>query len=130
MREIRTSSLSQSQLDVLSSVGQDLSTLELKITNSSYKLHRLGNLRSLTSLSMSGMNYRQSRMGVALVALAPQLQKLCFDHVNGLDTGDIRSIGQHCKVLGKLEEVSKSPFLIYICRAPDSVQLHRSKKHF
>lgn len=100
--EIRTSSLTQAQIEIMSSLCKNLVTLELKITNSSYKLHRLGNLRCLTTLSMSGVNYRQSKLGVAMLALAPQIQKLSFDHINGLDTKDMRSIGQYCTKLADL----------------------------
>ena len=98
--EIRTSSLTQSQIQTMSSLCQDLVSLELKITNNSFKLQCLSNLLSLTSLSMSGVNYKQSRLVVAMLALAQKLKHLSFDHVNGLDTGDLRTIGQDCTKLG------------------------------
>ena len=127
--EIRTASLTQSQIELLPALCQDLVTLELKITNNSYKLHRLGNLLSLTSLTLSGMNYRQSRLGVAMMALAPQLQNLSFDHVNGLDTADLRSLGQYCKHLGKIIKMYVLSICIYIVRMTYPSQLHNSKKH-
>jgi len=97
--EIRSASLTQSQIEVMSSLCPNLVSLELKITNNSYKLQKLCYLLSLTSLSVSGVNYRQSRLVVAMLALAQKLQSLSFDHVNGLDTGDLRTIGQDCTKL-------------------------------
>ena len=38
-----------------------------------------------------------------MLALAPQIQKLSFDHINGLDTKDMRSIGQYFTKLGKFD---------------------------
>ena len=100
--EIRSASLTQSQIEVMSSLCPNLVSLELKITNNSYKLQKLCYLLSLTSLSVSGVNYRQSRLVVAMLALAQKLQSLSFDHVNGLDTADLRTIGQDCTKLRKV----------------------------
>ena len=100
--EIKTSSLTQSQIEIMSSLCHNLVKLELKITNNSYKLQKLCNLLSLTSLSVSGVNYRQSRLVVAMMALAPKLRHLSFDHINGMDTGDLRCIGQDCINLGRV----------------------------
>ena len=36
------------------------------------------------------VHYRESRLGVALLALSPHLSRLVLDHLNGLDTGDLR----------------------------------------
>ena len=63
------------------------------------------------------------------MALAPQLHNLSFDHVNGLDTGDLRSLGQYCKHLGKIERIYVLSIKIYIFRMSDPFQLHDSKKH-
>ena len=102
LTDIRTSSLTQSQIQRMCFLCQDLVSLEIKITNNSYKLQCLSNLISLTSLSMSGVNYKQSRLVVAMLALSLKLQSLYLEHVNGLDTGDLRTIGQDCTALGML----------------------------
>ena len=78
----------------------NLSKLCIKMTNSSYKLHTLAILSWLTELVVSDVNYRQSRLGVAVMGLSGAIQTLCLEHVNGWDTTDFRSMGQHCKHLG------------------------------
>ena len=99
LHELRASTLSQQQIELLPSYWSGLKCLELRNINQSYRLHRLGSLTSLSNLSVSGVHYRQSRLGVALLALSPRLTRLSLDHLNGLDTGDLRTIGQHCQAL-------------------------------
>ena len=102
LQELRASTLSQQQIELLPSCWSGLKCLELRNINQSYRLHRLGSLVALSNLSVSGVHYRQSRLGVALLALSPRLTRLSLDHLNGLDTGDLRTIGQHCQALRDL----------------------------
>ena len=48
------------------------------------------------------MNYRQSRLGVAMMGVASRLRTLAMDHVYGWDTTDLRAVGQYCSQLGRL----------------------------
>ena len=54
-------------------------------------------------MGVADLNYRQSRLGVALMGLASRLRTLGLDHVYAWDTGDLRAVGQHCRHLGEGE---------------------------
>lgn len=58
--------------------------------------------RTLSDLEVADLNYRQSRLGVAMMGVASRLRTLTMDHVYGWDTTDLRGIGQYCGQLGAL----------------------------
>ena len=50
---------------------------------------------------MADLNYRQSRLGLAIMGLSSRLRHLALDHVYGWDTTDLRAVGQYCSQLGE-----------------------------
>jgi len=67
------------------------------------KLHKLGTLQHLQNIHVSGPNYRSCNLGVFLLGRAPVLSRLYLEHVSGMDSCDLRSIGQY---LVSLEELT------------------------
>ena len=94
-----TSFTLNNNLAVTSCAG--LTKLRLRMTNSSDKIHSLGSLSSLQSLSIADLDYRQSNLGVGLIGLAGSLRELSLDHVFDWDTNHLRAIGLHCQELGR-----------------------------
>jgi len=94
--------ISVSNVDIESlmfSTLSNLSKLRLKMTNSSQKLHILGSLLNLSELELADLNYRQSRLDLAIMGLSSRLRNLALDHVYGWDTTDLRAVGQYCSQL-------------------------------
>lgn len=84
-----------------------LTKLKLRMTNSSDKIHSLGSLRSLQSLAIADLDFRQSNLGVGLLGLAGSLRELFLDHVFDWDTNHLRSIGLHCQELGRRSQFER-----------------------
>ena len=62
--------------------------------------------RALSDLEVADVNYRQSRLGVAMMGVASRLRTLAMDHVYGWDTTDLRAVGQYCSQLGLSDALS------------------------
>ncbi|XP_023326731.1 uncharacterized protein LOC111700143 [Eurytemora carolleeae] len=76
--------------------------LELRCVSTRTKLHTLGRLENLTNLYISGSNYRQSNLSVCLMGRAGSLTSLHLEHVSGMDSCDLRTIGQYLLALEDL----------------------------
>ena len=75
--------------------------VQTSYTNTS-ELMSLYIIRNLRSLSIADLDFRQSNLGVGLLSLADTLRDLSLDHVYNWDTLDLKSIGLHCRQLGRV----------------------------
>jgi hypothetical protein len=69
-------------------------------TDRMYRVHRVQKLELCTC--------RQSRLQVALLAGSGHLTSLHLEHVSGLDSCDLRTIGQHFRSLGEMNKYFSS----------------------